>query len=87
MKPKSSSPYPQGTANCPYPEPTPSSTHDPLQLPEDLTFQVLSNMSLFRLRLRDTSSRNIPPGDPSGGVVYLRTILSPEKASQFMGNS
>jgi len=22
-----------------------------------------------------------PPGDPSGGVVYLRIVLSPEEAS------
>jgi hypothetical protein len=26
---------PQVPATCPYPEPTPSSPHDPLQLPED----------------------------------------------------
>jgi hypothetical protein len=32
-----SSPYPQGPATCPYPEPTPSSPHYPLQLPEDLS--------------------------------------------------
>ena len=24
----------------------------------------------------------LPPGDPSGGVVYLRIVLSPEKASR-----
>ena len=71
MEPESSSPYPQEPATRPYPEPTPSS----------------SNMSLFRLRLRDTSSRNTPPGDPRGGVVYLRIVLSPEEASHFMGNS
>jgi len=35
METKSSSPYPQVPATYPYPEPTPSSTHDPLQLPED----------------------------------------------------
>jgi hypothetical protein len=28
----------------------------------------------------------LPPGDPNGGVVYLRIILSPEEAS-LMGNS
>ena len=33
MEPETSSPYPQGPATCPYPEPTPSSPHDPLQLP------------------------------------------------------
>ena len=35
MEPESSSSYPQVPATCPYPEPTPSSPHDPLQLPED----------------------------------------------------
>ena len=35
MEPESSSPYPQVTAIRPYTEPTPSSPHDPLQLPED----------------------------------------------------
>ena len=35
MEPESSSPYPQMPATRPYPEPTPSSPHDPLQLPED----------------------------------------------------
>jgi len=35
MEPESPSPYPQVPATCPYPEPTPSSPHDPLQLPED----------------------------------------------------
>ena len=35
MEPESSSPYPQVTAIRPYPEPTPSSPHDPFQLPED----------------------------------------------------
>jgi hypothetical protein len=33
------------------------------------------------LRLRDTSSRNAPPRDPYGKVVYLRIVLSPEEAS------
>ena len=27
-----------------------------------------------------------PPGDPSRGVVYLWIVLSPEEASQLMGN-
>jgi hypothetical protein len=72
MEPGNPSPYPQVPATCPYPEPTPR------------------NMSLFRLRLRDTSSRNTPPlrpGNPNGGEVYLRIVLSPEEASQLMGNS
>jgi len=35
MEPESPSPYPQVPATCPHPEHTPSSPHDPLQLPED----------------------------------------------------
>jgi hypothetical protein len=35
MEPESPSLYPQVPATCPYPEPTPSSPHDPLQLTED----------------------------------------------------
>ena len=35
MEPENSSPYPQVTAIRPYSEPTPSSPHDLLQLPED----------------------------------------------------
>ena len=35
MEPESPSSYPQVPTTCPYPEPTPSSPHDPLQLPED----------------------------------------------------
>jgi hypothetical protein len=38
MEPGSSSPYPQVPAICPYPEPTPTSPHDPLQLPEDPSY-------------------------------------------------
>jgi hypothetical protein len=35
FKPEGSSPYSQVPATCPYPEPTPSSPHNPLPLPED----------------------------------------------------
>ena len=35
LEPESSSPYPQVPAICPYPEPTPSSPHNSLPLPED----------------------------------------------------
>jgi hypothetical protein len=33
------------------------------------------------------SLETLPPGDPSGGVVYHRIVLSPEEASQIVGNS
>jgi hypothetical protein len=29
----------------------------------------------------------LPPGDPTGGVVYLRIVLSPEEASRIYGIS
>ena len=35
MEPECSLPYPQVPATRPYPEPTPSSPHNSLQLPED----------------------------------------------------
>jgi hypothetical protein len=34
MEPEGSLPYSQLPATCPYPEPTPFSPHQPLQLPE-----------------------------------------------------
>ena len=39
MEPESSSPNPQVPATRPYPEPTPSSPPDPLQLPEDFYYK------------------------------------------------
>jgi hypothetical protein len=36
MEPESSLPYSQVPATCPYPEPAPSSPHNPLPPPEDL---------------------------------------------------
>ena len=49
MEPQSPSPYPQVPATCPYPEPTPSSPHEPLQLPEDypLIYVLVSPMASF----------------------------------------
>jgi len=35
LEPEGSSPYSQVPVTCPYPEPTPSSPHNPLLLPED----------------------------------------------------
>ena len=35
MEPESSLPYSQAPATCPYPEPTPSSPHNPFPLPQD----------------------------------------------------
>jgi hypothetical protein len=38
MEPEGSLPYSQVPATCPYPEPTPSSPNDPLQLPQHPSF-------------------------------------------------
>jgi hypothetical protein len=36
MEPETSLPYSQVSATCPYPEPAPSSPHNPLSLPEEI---------------------------------------------------
>src|SRR5215813_14508457 len=38
MEPEGSSPYSQVPTTCPYPEPTPSSPHNPLPFPEDPSY-------------------------------------------------
>ena len=40
MEPESSSPYSQVAATSLYPEPTPSSHHNPLPLPEDASKDI-----------------------------------------------
>ena len=77
MEPESSSPYPQVTAISPYPEPTPSSPHYPLK----------AIYPYFICGCVILPPETLLPGDPSGGVVYLRIVLSPEEASHLMGNS
>jgi hypothetical protein len=42
MEPESSSLYPQVPATYPFPEPTPSSPHNPLQLPEAPSYTVIT---------------------------------------------
>ena len=54
MEPESLSPCPQVPATCPYPEPTPYSPYDPLQLPEDPSnyyppiYVLVSQMAAFQ---------------------------------------
>jgi len=68
MEPEGSLPHSQASATCPYPGPTQSSPHNFISL----------------CILRDASPRNTPPpGDPSGGVVYIGIVLSPEEASSL----
>jgi hypothetical protein len=49
MEPEGSLPYSQVPATCPYPEPTPSSPHDPLQLPPNPFCQALFSGKLEML--------------------------------------
>ena len=64
MEPESPSPYPQVPATCPYPEPTPSSPHDPLQFPEDpsdlfVSTNIKSQYTEIRVRKITYCSFNI----------------------------
>jgi hypothetical protein len=45
MEPEGSLPYSQVPATCPYPQPTPSSPHNPLQLPEDPSYIIFPSTS------------------------------------------
>jgi hypothetical protein len=56
MEPESSSPYPQVLATCPHPEPTPSSPHDPLQLPEVPGDPAVQNPYQFECKKRQLSA-------------------------------
>ena len=51
MEPESSSPYPQVTAIRPYFEPTPSSPHDPLQLPTSHTAHSKICSCIFKIKI------------------------------------
>jgi hypothetical protein len=46
MEPEGSLPYSQVPTTSPYPEPTPSSPHDPLQLPEVPSYLLTSHLRL-----------------------------------------
>ena len=46
-EPEGSSPYPQAPATCPYPEPTPSSPHNSLPLPEDQVGTTVVNSGVI----------------------------------------
>jgi len=51
MEPESPSPYSQVPATCPYPEPTPSSHHDSLQLPEDPLPMRIDSYSMLQSKI------------------------------------
>jgi hypothetical protein len=49
MEPESSLPYSQVSATCPYPEPAPSSPHNPLPLPEDPSLSLIATIFILAL--------------------------------------
>ena len=64
MEPESSSPYPQVLATRPYLEPTPSSPHDPLQLPEDRSrviqsLKIVDNVTITEFPSTISQKRNL----------------------------
>ena len=77
MEPEGSLPHSQASATCPYPGPAQSSPHTHIPPPGDPSLISFPFVFCAMLRLETLP----PPGDPSGGVVYLRIVLSPEEAS------
>jgi hypothetical protein len=82
MGPESPSPYPQVPATCPYPEPTPSSLHDPLQLPEDTFILPSTSWSpQWPLSLRLPHQHPLrtfpPPYAPHALPISFVSILPP----------
>jgi hypothetical protein len=84
-KPESSLPYSQAPATCPYPEPTPSSPHNPLPLPKDPslydppTYVLVSPMVSFPLVSppKPCAHFSLPPYVPHVPPISFFSILSP----------
>ena len=61
---------------------------NPVHIPTSHLLEIHPNIIIFissLCMLRDVSPRNTPPshGNQSGGVVYLRIVLSPEQAPRM----
>jgi hypothetical protein len=70
MEPESSLPQPQLPANCPYPEPAPSSPHNPLPLPEDPPIYVWVSLTVC-------AHLSPPPYAPHAQPISFFSILPP----------
>jgi hypothetical protein len=84
MEPEISLPYSKVPATCSCPEPTPSIPPNPFPLPEDPSYSMFLTKCPLSVSCRVMLPLEQPPpfpGDPSGGVVYLRIVLSPEEAT------
>jgi hypothetical protein len=85
MEPESPSPYPQVAATCPYPEPTASSPHDPLQRPKNLSlyypsiYVLVSPMASFPQAFPPISCAHLYPSPyaPHALPISLVKILPP----------
>src|SRR5215470_7944093 len=84
MELESPSPYPQVPATCPYPEPTPSSPHDPLLLPKDPHYYppiyvLVSPMASFPQASPPTPCAHLypPPYEPHALPISFVSILPP----------
>jgi hypothetical protein len=85
MELESSSPYPQVSAICSYPEPNPSSPHKPFQLPEDPSYYyhpvyvLVSLLASFPQAFPPTPCTHLypPPYAPHTLPVSFVSILPP----------
>ena len=75
MEPESSSPYPQVLATRPYPESTPSSPHDPLQLP----LQLPEDPSI--LKIQQSQQTNIHAARRAEDFLF--TLKNPTASAGF----
>ena len=64
MEPQSSLPYSQAPANCPYPEPTPSSPHNPFPIPWRSILILYSHLRLGLL------NGLFPSGFPHQNILH-----------------
>ena len=85
MEPEGSSLYSQVPAICPYPEPTPSSPHNPLPLPEDTSkyyppiYVWVSPVVSFPQVYQSEPCANLshPPYAPHAPPISFFSILPP----------
>jgi hypothetical protein len=87
MEPESSLPYSQAPATCPYPEPTPSSPHNPFPLPEDpsCTVPPLSHLTSCTPTTSNLYLANSLSAALSEPALYrLLTFHVPNKMSLYL---